>query len=78
MLFLAVDFLLRLGLVGEIRGDPCSVEAVSEPLAGVLSVVESMSSISMGSSLDDWTGLKVLYEARRDDFLVGWTEDCLG
>jgi len=53
VLVLAVDFLLRLGLVGEIRGDPCSVEAVSDPLARVLSTEESMSSITMGSSLDD-------------------------
>jgi len=62
--FLTVDFILRLGLVGVIRGDPCSVEAVSEPLVGVLSAEESMSSTTMGSSLDDWTGLKVLCDAR--------------
>jgi len=60
VLFLAVNFLLRLGLVGVIRGDPCSVEAVSEPPAGVLYAEELMSSTTMGSSLDDWTGLKVL------------------
>jgi len=78
VLFLAVDFVLRLGLVGVIRGDPCLVEAVSEPLAGVLSTEESMSSTTMSSSLDDWTGLKVLCDARRDDFLLGWTEGCLG
>ena len=53
VLFLAVDFLLRCGLEGEIKGDPCSVEAVLEPLAGVLSAEESMSSITMGSSLED-------------------------
>ena len=53
VLFLAVTFLLRLGLVGEIKGDPCSLEVVSEPLAGVLSTKESMSSITMGSSLED-------------------------
>jgi len=46
--------------VGEIRGDPCSVEAISEPLTGVLSAEESISSITMGSSFDDWIGLKVL------------------
>jgi len=78
VLFLAVAFFLRLGLGEEIKGDPCSVEAVSEPLAGVLSAEESMSSITMGSSLDDWTGLKVLWDARQDDFLVSWTEGCLG
>ena len=50
--------------MGEIKGDPCSVEAVSEPLAGVLSAEESMSSTTMGSSLDDRTGLKVLCDAR--------------
>ena len=60
VLFLAVAFPLRLRLVGEIKGDPCSVEAVSEPLAGVLSAEESMSSITMGLFLDDWTSLKVL------------------
>jgi len=53
VLFLAVAFLLRFGLVGEIKGDPCSVEAISEPLAGVLSAEESMSSITMWSSLED-------------------------
>jgi len=45
VLFLTVDFLLRFGLKGEIRGDPCSVEAVSDPLARALSIEESMSSI---------------------------------
>ena len=60
VLFLVIAFLLRLGLVGEIKGDPCSVEAVVEPLARVLSVEKAMSSIIMGSSLDDWTGLKIL------------------
>jgi len=64
VLFLAVNFLLRFGLVGVFRGDPCSVEAISEPLAGVLSAEESMSSTTMGSSLDDRTGLKVLCDAR--------------
>ena len=67
--FLTVDFLLRLGLVGVIRGDPCSVEAVSEPLVGVLSAEESMSSTTMGSSLDDWTGLKVFM---RQDEMIFW------
>jgi len=74
VLFLAVNFLLRLGFVGAIRGDPCSVEAVPEPLAGVLSAEESMSSTTMGSSLDEFTGLKALCDAGRNDFLVGWTE----
>jgi len=43
VLFLAVAFLLRLGLVGEIKGDPCTVKAISEPLVGALSAEESMS-----------------------------------
>ena len=60
VVFLAIDFRLRLGLVGAIRGDPWSVEAVLEPLARVLSAEETMSSTKMGSSLDDFTGLKVL------------------
>jgi len=64
VLFMAVDFLLRLSLVGVIRGDPCSVEAASEALAGILSAEESTSSTTMGSSLDDLTGLKVLCDAR--------------
>ena len=60
--------------MGVIRGDPCSVEAVSEPLAGILSAKESTSLTIMGLSVDDLTGLKVLCDARRNDFLVGWTE----
>ena len=60
VVFLAVDFRLRLGLVGAIKGDPYSLEAISEPLAGVLSAEESMSCTRMGSSLDNFTGLKVL------------------
>ena len=74
MVFLAVDFRLRLGLEGAIRGDPYSVEVVPEPLVRVLSAEESMSLTKMGSTLDDWTSLKVLCDARWKDFLVGWTE----
>ena len=66
-----MDFRLRLGLEGAIRGDPRSMEAVSEPLIGVFLAEESISSTKMGSSLYDWTGLKVLCDARQKDFLVG-------
>jgi len=80
--FLAVDLCLRLGLVEEIKGDPYSVEVVPDSLAGVLSAEESMSSIRIGSYLEDFTNLGLLGEVIQKDFLIGLAEgfvvDCLG
>jgi len=72
VVFWAVDFLFRLGWAGEIKGDPCSVEADSASLTGELSAEELVSSIRIGSYSEGFTGLEVLREAIRKDFLVGF------
>ena len=52
VVFWAVVFLLRLGLARGIKGDPCSVEAVSDSLIGELSTEEPISSIRIGSCFE--------------------------
>jgi len=83
--FRAVVCLLRLGLAGGIKGDPCLVEAVSDSLIGELSAEEPVSSIRKGSCFEGFTdlgALEVLCEAIRKDFLVGFVVgfvvECLG
>jgi len=73
VVFRAVVFLLRLGWARGIKGDPYSVEVVSDSLTGELSLEEPVSSIRIGSCSECFTGLgalEVLCEAIRKDFLV--------
>ena len=61
--------------LGRIKGDPCSVEAVSDSLIGELSAEEPISSIRIGSCFKSFTylgALEVLCEAIRKDLLVGF------
>ena len=48
------------------------VEADSASLSGELSAEEPISSIRMGSCSEGFTGLEVLCEAIRKDFIVGF------
>ena len=81
VVFLAIAFLLRLGLEVEIKGGPCSGTSVWGSEAGLLSSEESRSSITMGSCLNG-VDLVVLYDAILKVFLVGVEEGfgfgCLG
>ena len=81
VVFLAIAFLLKLGLEVEITGGPYSVMGVWGSEAGLLSVEESRSSTIMGSCLDE-VDLVVLCDAILKDFLVGVVEGfgfcCLG
>jgi len=73
VVFWVVVFLLGLGWAGGIKGDPCSVEAVSDSLICELSAEEPVSSIRIGSCFKGFTdlgALEVLCEAVRKDFLV--------
>ena len=81
VVFLAIAFLLRLGLEVEIKGDPCSGTGVLGFEAGLLSAKESRSSITMGSYLDG-VDVVALCDAILKDFLVdvekGFGFGCLG
>ena len=85
MVFRVVVFLLRLGWAGGIKGDPYSVEVVSDSLIGELSAEEPVFSIKIGYCFEGFTdlgALEVLCEAIQKDFLVGFAVGfvvaCLG
>ena len=69
----ATAFLLRLGFVVGIMGFSCSGAGVWDSEAGVLSVEESRSSITIGLCLEEVVFV-VLWEAIHKDFLVGGEE----